>query len=304
MSAAAQHRFLLRLLFDQDLRDDFFADRGRTLADAELAPDDAAAFLTLDRTGLELDADGRRTYLMSALCRSYPLTAAAVGAMAGGDRQLSAFLASESLFSDTPVRTAAFGEHLWRLISLSPWGVPPVVTGLLASVLAYERAAVDGAAAVRAALGRGETIPAPVRPDAALLARGRIRLPPFTAIVELPLAPAVLRAALDHATPEDAWQRIAARRIERGRLLTVARADPMPVTLVLRSLPRGPGIERAGAGGVAPIVEVRHVVAEIGGRRGASLQALDGTRTLAELPEAERAVARRLADEGLLELER
>lgn len=299
MSVAEQHRFLLRLLFDQDLRADFFDDRARVLAENDLVGDDAAAFLSVDRHGLELDADARRRYLMSALCRAYPLSTCAIAAMQGAE-PLSAFLASPSLLWEPNARTVSFGEHLRRLVSLARWGEPPVVAQLVQAILAFERAAVDLATGVRAAIRRNETIPEPTGADPNALASGKVVLPPFLSVLELPVPPAVVRTALGQPGPEDAWLRIESARFDPARLVSVARADPMPVTIVLRALPAGRIVE----GGVAPLVDVRHLVAELPGRRTATLKTLDRTKRLAALPEADRRVVKQLVEARLLDLTR
>lgn len=76
----------------------------------------------------------------------------------------------------------------------------------------------------------------------------------------------------------------------------------MPVTVLSRAIVRGMATERAGAGAGAPLVDVRHVVAELSGHQRSWLEGFNGTKALAELPPADFRVARQLAEQGLLEL--
>lgn len=297
MSAAEQHRFLLRLLFDAEVREAFFEDRPRVLAAHGLDAEDVAVFTALDREGLELDASMRRTCLMSALCRAYPLSAAALGCQRDGARSLASFLASAALFADLGKRSAAFGDHLRRLLEFDVFHLPPQVSGLVSAFLSYERALVDDAAKVRAELLERGVVEVPVRPARDGLLLRRVSLPPFLVLAELPVPPGVLKGALDQVGPEDAWLRIEAGRLSPERLLTVARADPMPVTVVARGWAHEGGLARAG---VSPLVEVSHTAAALPGRRSALLGALDGTVALGMLPEPLRGIATRLAEAALL----
>jgi hypothetical protein len=299
MSAADAHGYLLRLLFDADLRDELFADRERVLAESGLGPADAALFRKIDREGLELDASLRRTYLMSALCRAYPLTAACLGAQPGGARALGAFLTSPALFEELGKRTEAFGEHLGRLLEFNVFGLPPALVGFVTSFLAFEFRLATVAAAARQAVGRGEKVTVPKKPERAKLHRRTAKLPPYFLATELPVPRGVLQGALDHVTAEDAWARIESGRLSAGRLLTVARADATPTTVVARTWASNTG----SASDLSPLIDVGHVVAELPGRRSGLLRDVDGTTPLGQLREPLRGLATRLAEEGLLDLD-
>lgn len=288
MSTATQHAFLVRLLFDEELREAFFDDPEATASREGLAPDDLDALKTIDRTGLELDAAMRRDYLMSALCRPYPLTAAALGSLPGGPRRLAAFLTSPRLLADPSTRSEAFGEHLSRLLSFGTL-MPPVWDGLIESVLAFERGLVREAAALRRSVEQGGAVPVVTRQRGA----GPVALPAFTFAVELPVPTALIRGALEQVGAESAWHHISAGRLSSQRLLTVARADPLPVTLLARATVVG---TPAGS-----VVEVTHLTAELHGRRAAFFAALDGTRPLSDFPPAEQSALERLVEAGLLE---
>ena len=300
-----QQDFLLQLLFDQELRENFFSDRQSVINEYDLDDEDVALFADLDRFGLEVDARLRRDYVLSALCRPYPLTAAAVGCTRPGRAALCQFLASPKLRADLQTRTAAFGDHLQRLLEYQAIGLPPEVSRLLQPVLALERARVDNAAAMRNAIntqGQKAVPPAPKPASAKEVRGGKMALPPYCLLAELQLPVAVLEAALDHVGPHNAWALIRSASLSLGRLTTLARALPMPVTVLSRGVARGLVSERAGAGGVSPLIDVSHVVAEVSGRHAQALSTLDGRHRLAELPAALARLAQPLAEQGLLQL--
>lgn len=295
MSAA--HHYLMRLLFDEELREAFLEDRAAALGEAialgptqgGLAPSDLGIFRALDGDGLAIDAAARRRYLMSALCRAYPLSAAAIGAAPGGARRLSAFLTSIPT-RDPAARATGFGDHLARLVELNAAGLPAPAVVLLTALLALERAAVDNAAACRAAVAAGTPLPSPRPPGSAARKQRPIALPPFSAIALLPAPTAAIAGALDGVGPGDAWHRIEGGGLELDRLVTVARADPQPVTVLTRAVPAGGG----------ELVEVRHLRAELRGRKDGWLMGLLGQARLHELPPAQQKLAEKLMEAGLL----
>ena len=289
---------LLRLLFDADLRRAFEADREAVIASAGLGEADAARFRAVDLEGLRRDAEARQRYLMSALCRPYALSAAAVGASPGGAAKLSAFLASPALFGPLGARTAAFGEHLMGLVR--DLDAPDEAVGLLSALLGLERALVDNASALREAAGQGRA-PGPPRPPSPKdLRKGRLTLPPYLLVAELPVPLEQVVAALDGVGPEDAWHRVVSGGLRFDRFVTVARADAQPVTLLCRGYVAGQSVERAGGGGVAPLVDVRHSRAELSGRIGPLLSQLREGPRLDELAPARQDLARKLAEAGLI----
>ena len=87
------------LLFDRDLRARFVGDRRAVLNESGLSPAARSRFQALDAAGLALDAELRERYLMSALCRGFPLTCAALGSLPEGDAALARFLAAPAVFA-------------------------------------------------------------------------------------------------------------------------------------------------------------------------------------------------------------
>jgi hypothetical protein len=226
---------------------------------------------------------------MSSLCRAYPLSCGALGA--DGGEALRAFLASPQLLKPLATRNAAFGDHLKRLVDFGghSWLEP---------VLAWERALVDNAAAVRA-----DPVTSQGKPSSSERKRGYLTLPAHTVVTQLPWSLELLTTALEGLTAGNAWHRIEAGRVAASRLDSVARGRSLPVTMVGRGLAGGPGLERDGSAGVAPLIEVRHITAELVGTQAARLQRLAGLR-LEDLNDTDQRFAGRLLDAELLTLTR
>lgn len=291
---------LVELLFDAEQRARLPAEANAVAHELQVPEN---WLRDVDLEGLELDAGGRAQYLMSALCRPFPLSAGILGADDDGPARLSAFLTSPAMFGSLAERTAAFGAHLQRLSELRRER-DKKVSGAIAAVVNTERAINNNAAAVRGAvmdgdLGRSAELGPPPGPHARQ--QGRIRLPAFTIVAELPHSKAVLDAALEGLGPADCWRRIRRQDVDGARIRAVLRSAPEPVTLLARAhtVGRGPSIERGASGGAAPLIEVSQRTVELRGRRGAWLQSIQGER-LADLPEAQRKLAESLMDAGVL----
>lgn len=296
MSAASQHAFLLRLLFDEALRTRFFNDRAGVMREVGLGATDKAAFEALDRTGLELDARARRDVLMRALCRPYPLTAAALGSLPGGPERLAGFLSPPVAAADSSTRTRMFGMHLEQVLS-DETSMPVEWDELVRALLDFERGLAQAAAALRRSVEQGHAPPVVVKgQDGECLSR-----PPYFTATELPVPTAFIKGALNQLGPDDCWERIASRRVSAARLMSVARADPAPVTLVARAIvsPRNP--PTPGVGGAPPVVVVVHPTAELNGRHADALLQLDGGQRLSSLTAERQSMFAQLAKAGILE---
>ena len=250
MMSTSPYEFLLQLLFDRAVRARFEGAPGEVLLSAGLDPEAASAFLAIDKGGLALDAEQRERYLMSALCRAYPLTSGALGALADGKAHLADFLARGAHLGTLQDRTLAFGAYLGDLLKgLSD----PETADFLQAFHSLELGLVQSAARVRQAVAQGAAAPtAPTNPPN--LPRGRVTLAPHLVALQLPTSPEVLRTALGHLTAGDAWHRIEGGGLSWGRVVTVARAEPTPVTVLARAVVRGQSAQRGGGGSVAPLI--------------------------------------------------
>ncbi len=300
--AETPSRYLLALLFDPAARAEHAAHPARAMASFGLSAEQARAFDALDLDALQVEAAARRRYLMSALCRAYPLTAGALGAAEGGAERLAAFLAHPQAIQGAAARNAAFGAHLARLLDLPPLADTPAVGRLLAPVLDLERGLVSVAARLRAAVARGRPPDPPTTWRSADRKRRALALPAHLLVVTLPVSPGVLRAALHGIQPQDAWQRIRGGDLSFARVAAVAAADPAPVTVLARAIATGVARTRGVGGAVAPQVDVRHRTVELAGPPPGLLRQCDGSMRLSDLPDHQRRLARALLDAGLLTL--
>lgn len=288
-----QYQLLLRLLFDADAREQLQGDPEGLLAEAGLPGD--VVFRGVDPVGLAIDAEQRRRYLMSALCRAYPLTTGSIGASPGGAERLAAFLVSPAMLGSLSARSQAFGDHLARLLELRGKAVDRFLTAFLA----FERGLVDTAARIREG---SQPAPAPERYTPRRIKKGFPTLPPFTTIVQLPCSPSVLEVALDRAGPEDVWRRIDSGSLDLNRVRSVVRSQPAPVTIAARGYARGQAVTQGGAGGVAPLIDVSHVTVELAGLQASRLAAFDGRTPTREMSPEDRSLATRLLEAGVLQL--
>jgi uncharacterized protein (UPF0276 family) len=252
---------------------------------AALLDGDAPIPAGVDPAGFALDADGRRRYLLSALCRSFPRSAALLGALPGMAPQIARFLGQPAMFGPLSARAGAFGAWLAGLLDGAP--LEPAARDALAAILDLERALIDNAGRARAAAAAG-ALPAPGRPKS----RGVIRLPPYTLVAVLPCPSPALDSALDGAGAGDAWRRVVSGDLDPARIEAVLRAPPGPATLVARAVP-APGGPEGG--------EVQHRTVELRGARAGAVAALAGER-LEQLPPAQAGLARALVGAGVLEL--
>jgi len=299
---ATQEALLFRLLFDEEARERFVQNRGAFFDEEGVDDDTRRVFAQVSAAGLEADAAYRRDYVMSTLCRAFPLTVGMVGTRPEGRRALTAFLSSPSIFKSTRERNDAFAVHLERVVDLGSAALTADEVRLLLPVFATERARLRNAAELRAHVERqgaaGLTLgPAPKTGDKKRL---KVALPPFFLAGVLPFGQRVLQNALDDIRPENAWPKIAHGHLAPERVQTVARSLHLPVTFVQRGVVRR--VVSSQAPGVPPLVEVTHLSAELPGQQGDVLQEFDGKRTLQELPHPLKTLATPLVDGQLLAL--
>ena len=303
-TASGDHPALLRLLLDPAAQEAWAADPERWSAHHG-----ATALARVHAPGLAHDAAMRSRYLLSAICRPFPLSAAAAALRSGVDAVRS-FLADPALLAEPSARSQAFGRHLGRLLA-APAACPhtdprlsldqEAVVDLMEAILALEAGAVEAAARLRAA-GLAAPLAAPPPPPSLPVAEdARPRLPEHARAFLLPQPIGVVRAALDGVDAADAWARIEAGAMRAGRLVAVARAAPAVVTVLLRTVatrwmpapdPRLP-----------PLIEVGHRSAELRGNQARLLLELDGAVPVAELSPRQRSLVDALVRGGLVDLD-
>lgn len=297
-----QYQFLLRLLFDEELREQFAENRSAVFAEEGLSSATIKAFSKLDIYGLNLDAQGRKRYIMNSLCRSYPITSAAIGSLPNGPRSLSSFLKSSVIFQPIGQRNLAYGRHLKRLITLNHWGASRATMYLMETFLQFENALIENAISIRSAVTLGNPPPAPIEYSASHFKKCRVHLPPFLLAVVLPTSTEMMKTALAQISSANAWDTICAGVLDFSRLNTLARSDLDPVTVIARGLVSKLSHERAGAGGLSPLIGVHHLQIEMVQDRKEWLQSFDGSKKIRDYPMNEQKRIKNLIHAGFLTL--
>ena len=299
-----QEDLLLELLFQDERRAEFFADRAGFLKQTKASDETSTFFMALSEYGLVVDAEYRQHYVMSTLCRAYPLVSASIGCTERGRWALRTFLSSEAIFSTTRERTRAFGEHLFQILDFNIAELPPETHRLLVPYFHLEQTRVENAALLRAYVEENQSLR-----DVVLtlehspkdLQNGKLIRPPFFQHIELPFPVAVIQNALDGCRAENAWHKIQHGHLQPERLSSVARALSMPVTVAMRGIVKN--ISRSAVPEVAPLIDVNHLTLELNGRVGETFSGFDGSRVLVDYPPALQSLASVLVDGGLLLLQ-
>ena len=251
-SISEQYQFLLRLMFDEELREQFTENRMAVFQEEGVCAETIRAFKNLDAYGLDFDCQGRKRYIMNSLCRAYPITSAAIGSLPNGDRDLSSFLKSPVIFEPVAQRNAAYGRHLTRLINLNHWRAPRAAMYLINTFLQFENALIENAVSIRTAVNLGQIPPNPIEYTANQFKNYRVHLPPFLVAVVLPTSTEMMKTALAHVSATNAWDTICSGVLHFARVNTLARGDIDPVTVVARGLVSKKSHERSAAGGISP----------------------------------------------------
>ena len=291
--------FLMRLLFDEKLRAKWSEDAQAVMAHADLSDSDKEMFSKVDPYGLALDAQGRGQYLMSALCRSYPLTVACLGTVKESVFRLQTFLKYIPSFESTEARTLAFGQFLRALVQDNPWQGKPALVEMILTLHGFELAVAENTARCRAAVNAGEAPPKIEKYSSGMLKKRPLVLPPYLLICEMPVSFGVLDQALSSPRPENIWQRVATHQnLDLPRLEAVAYGATQPVTVLARAEVTG----IRGAGAVASIIHVVHKKIELSGRKSMIFSQITGKQSLGAYPIETQKTWRQLVDLGFVSL--
>jgi hypothetical protein len=295
--------FFIDLLFDAQLRAQWCQDPEAVLVKRNLSEADKALFLKVDPYGLVLDAEGRGQYLMSALCRSFPLTVACLGTVKESAARLQMFLKNIPTFESTEARTLAFGQFLVKMVQDNPWYGKPSLVELVLTLHGFEMAVAENTARCRAAVSAGERPPQIEKYSSGMVKKRPLVLPPYLLICEMPVSLSVLDQALGSPRPEDIWQRVHRHQnLEASRLEAVAYGSTLPVTTLARAQITGIQGERGGTGAMAPLIHVTHKKIEISGRKANFFSIVEGRKCLSAYPSDSQRILRQFLDLGFLAL--
>ena len=117
MSFQEQERAMFDLLFDQRLRGHFCRDAEQALESYELSTDELADFAAIRPDALEIDAKMRRGFLLTHICRAYPLSFSIVCSLDGGRDILKSLVDSQTVRANSLERPGLYGTRLRETLS-------------------------------------------------------------------------------------------------------------------------------------------------------------------------------------------
>ncbi|MFT5132523.1 MAG: hypothetical protein ACI9SC_000989 [Gammaproteobacteria bacterium] len=112
MSFEEQERALFDLLFDKTLRDRFCSEPMAAFSEYELNDEELRDFAEIRPDALELDAKMRRSFLLTHICRAYPISFAIVSSLGNGRELLTGLVDSQTMRCNSIERPTVFGTRL------------------------------------------------------------------------------------------------------------------------------------------------------------------------------------------------
>ena len=112
MSFQEQERALFDLLFDQTLREQFCSNSLKALEGYDLSEEEQADFREIRPDALEMDAKMRRGFLLSHICRAFPLSFSLVCSFDGGRNILKNLVDADTIRANVFERPVLFGTRL------------------------------------------------------------------------------------------------------------------------------------------------------------------------------------------------
>jgi len=158
MSFAEQERALFDLLFDHALRERFRKSPGTALRDYELDDSERADFFGIRSDALEMDAYIRADFLLSHLCRAFPLSFSLASSLPGGFELLRQLIDTSTMRTPPDERTPAFGARLRELLAASPFSSAAEQAAVVA-IAEVELGMAMTAGALRQTLAAGGSAP-------------------------------------------------------------------------------------------------------------------------------------------------
>ncbi|NKB35785.1 MAG: hypothetical protein GKR93_01260 [Gammaproteobacteria bacterium] len=116
MSFQEQERALFDLLFDRSLRAHFCKDATQALSPYDLGVEELADFQAIRPDALEIDAKMRRGFILTHICRAFPLSFSLVCSLDGGRDILKDLIDSEMVRANMLERSILFGTRLRELL--------------------------------------------------------------------------------------------------------------------------------------------------------------------------------------------
>ncbi|MBI1731702.1 MAG: hypothetical protein HYR49_02900 [Gammaproteobacteria bacterium] len=307
MSFPEQERALFDLLFDRPLRDRFCRDPVHALSGYDLDAEERRDFTVIRPDALALDAYLRADFILSHLCRAFPLAFSIASSLAAGLDLLRGLIDTRTMRTPPDDRPATFGTRLREKMSTEVFTSDREKAAVLAIVEAELGMAMT-AGALRRSMAAGTPVPppAPVAPGADWKLRP-LQLATFVSATVLPQSYPALKQALRPAGDSELWAQLSRNPLPASvRASTLEKEDPR--VLLARARASRPS---------ACDVDVNHATVELSEGFAPLFQHLDGRTSAGEIlaqmrrvgtPEALlqgiEAAFRQLLDAGMLKVGR
>ena len=204
MSFAEQERALFDLLFDHGLRDRFRKSSVAALHDYALDDDERADFSIIRADGLALDAWLRADFVLSHLCRTFPLAFSLTSSLPGGLDLLRQLIDTQTMRTPPAERTATFGARMRELLAANQFNSAREQAAVIAIAEVELGMAMTGGA-LRQTLATGESPPAPAPGlDAGWLDRP-VQMAPYVSAAVIPRSYPQLKSALCSCADTELW---------------------------------------------------------------------------------------------------
>ena len=204
MSFAEQERALFDLLFDSELRERFQKSSSAALRDYALDENERADFSIIRADGLALDAYLRADFVLSHLCRSFPLTFTLISSLHGGLDLLRGLIDTRTMRTRPDERAAEFGTHLRDLLASKSFGSALEKTKAVA-ITEAELGMAMTASALRQTLAAGGTEPAVVSELNADWLNQPIQMASYVSATVIPRSYPELKQALCPCADTELW---------------------------------------------------------------------------------------------------
>ena len=289
------YQTVLQLLFDRDVREQLLFDIGNCAIEQGIS---LSLLTNIDHVGLSLDAQEREAYILSSLCRLYPISCALIGSHPKGKEAIAQFLSSPHIVGNLSHRAIAFGQHLERLLDflILPRTITPPVLAFVRMEQALQQVRVD----LRQRMEEGTT-QISIQKYQEELPIGTMQFPPYTIVAGLPFSTSLLKHVLEIPRSDEMWRRIDSGSLSWERTNALLRAPEQPVTYLCRALPKGFSSVLGPSGIGTQQLEIQMHQMEIQGAHASMFSAFAGSHT-SELYRDILIQAKRLIAMGFLEV--
>ncbi len=232
MSFAEQERALFDLLFDHPLRERFRKSSSAALADYALSEEERADFSAIRADALELDAYMRADFLLSHLCRAYPISFSLVSSLPGGLDLLRRLIDTRTMHTPPDERAPAFGARLRELLAAGLCNSAQEQAAVIAIVEAELGMAMT-ASALRQTAATGVVPPGPPALAARWLDQP-VQLAAYVSAAVLPRSWPQLKSALCPCAETDLWAHLSGTPLPAS-VRTAALAQETPRLLLAQA---------------------------------------------------------------------